>query len=234
MATVFAPQGFKLDKHDTGMARQNQIDNLLPSGFSTHNFYRGMPVKLNNVGNIEPVSAADDIIFGIFNGIEYVDGNSQRPVNQSYYIANSPILANAFLAADTGTVTRVYLYTSPDTVYQLQFTSVLSKSPTGSQFNLNATVQTVTQADGSIFPFAGNTTPLLISGTAPYGGYSWACVSPTFVEPAFTGQLVCQGLETGVFYGGNAYDTGFPVAKFIVNSAAMKAAVVQPDYPPAA
>lgn len=233
MSTLFAPQGFKLDKHDTGMARQVQYDNLFPSSVSTFNFYRGMPVKMTNTGVIEPVSAATDIIFGIFNGIEYLDGNSQRPVNQSYYIANSPILPNAFLAPQTGTVVRVYLYTSPDIIFQLQFTGVLSTPPQGLQFNLDATTTTVTQANGTVFPFTGNTTPLLILGTAPQFGYSYACLNPTPVAPSFTGQVVCDALETAIFVGGNAYNSGFPIIRARVNSAAMKAAVVAPDYPAA-
>lgn len=231
MSLKFEPQGFKLDKHDTGMARQNPIDNVFPASFSAFSFYRGMPVKMTNTGVIEPVSSPTDIILGSFNGIEYVDANSQRPVNQSYYIANSPILANSYLSALTGTVVRVYLYTSPDIIYQMQFTGVLANPPQGSQFNLDATTTTVTQADGSIFPFPGNTTPLLTFGTAPYGGFSYACLNPTPVAPAFVGQVVCQALETGVFYGGNAYNAGFPVVKVIINSAAMKAALPAPDFP---
>lgn len=233
MTAYFAPQGFKLDKHDTGMAKQTAYDNLFPSGFSAFNFYRGMPVKMTNTGVIEPVSSATDIIFGIFNGIEYVDGNSQRPVNQSYYIANSPILANAYLAPQTATILRVYLYTSPDIIFQLQFTGVLSTPPQGLQFNLDATTTTVTNPDGTVFPFVGNTIPLLIYGTAPYAGYSYASLNPTVVAPAFTGQVVCEALEVGVFNGGglNTYNAGFPVIRAKVNSAAMKAAVVAPDYP---
>ena len=231
MALVFAPQGLKLDKHDTGMARQNAIPNIFPSGSSPYNFYAGMPVKMTNAGYIEPVTLATDIIFGIFQGIQYVSGVSQAPVNQSYYLAGSPVQANTFLDRNTGTVTLVYLYTSPDIIFQGQFTGVLANDPTGSQFNFDATTTQVTQVDGSIFPSSTNTTPLLIYGTAPQFGISYACVSPTQVDPAFTGQLVCQGLENGIFYGGNTYNTNFPIGKFIVNYAAMKASVVQPDYP---
>lgn len=233
MATFFAPQGFKLDKHDTGMAKQGIYNNVFPSGFSAFNFYRGMPVKMTNSGVIEPVSAATDIIFGIFNGIEYVDGNTQRPLNQPFYIANSPILANSYLAPQTGVVTRIYLYTAPDIFFQIQFTGVLSTPPQGLQFNLDATTTTVAEPDGTTFPSTGNTTPLLILGVAPYGGYSYAALNPTPVAPAFTGQVVCDSLEDGIFIGMNTYNTGFPVVKVKVNSAAMKAAVVAPDYPAA-
>jgi hypothetical protein len=220
MAKKFAPMGLQVRKHESGNAKVTSFDNAIPAAGVAYNLFAGQPVKLV-AGVIAPVTAITDVVLGRFVGIEYVDKATQRPQNHPYYIANTQF--SGLLIPETGTVCRVAVMDASDTIFEVQATGPIAGGAiVGQQFNF-ATVTTVTQSDGTVFPFAGNTVPMVQAGTAPYGGYSYASINPAPVAAGSTGQLIVVEIPIEV---GQWADPAFPLVRVKINKAQLKAALV--------
>jgi len=220
MSTKFAPMGLQIRKHESGNAKVTSFDNAIPAAGVNYNLFSGQPVKLV-AGVIAPVTAVTDVVLGRFVGIEYVDKATQRPQNHPYYIANTQFSGNLISASNT--VCRVLVMDASDSIFEVQATGPITGGAiVGQQFSFS-TATTVTQADGSVFPFAGNTVPLVQAGTAPYGGYSYASVDPVPAAAGSTGQLIVVEIPIEV---GQWADPAFPLLRVKINKAQLKASLV--------
>lgn len=212
--------GLQIRKHESGNAKVTSIDNALPAAGANYNLYSGQPVKINTTtGYVEPCTAATDVVLGRFVGIEYVSAVDQRPKNHPYYLANT-VFTN-MLVPESGTVCRVLVMDASDSIFEVQATGPITGLRVGMQFNFS-TATTVTQVDGTVFPYPGNTVPLIQAGTAPYGGYSYAAINPTPVTSGNVGQLICVEIPIEV---GPWRDPEFPLVRVKINKAQLKPAL---------
>lgn len=126
-----------------------ELPNGLSAAYGT-SIYQYQPVKRVASGYIEPISAASDLMVGVFMGCTYADATTKRQV-----VSNKWTAGTAFVA---GSLT-VYYTEDPEIIYEIQadgsltqagvgavsdFTNITSgDSTTGfSQMTLNSTPKT--------------------------------------------------------------------------------------------
>jgi len=233
---VFQPQGLEIDQHQSGIGSPYAQDNVIPDSGLAFNLFYGQPVTLDvTTGYIAPITSPTQKIYGIFGGIEYVDTNTQQPVARRYYLANTTFNSTLVsYGAGIEVKVRTFIYNTPDTIYRAQFSNddagtvaapnpVFTYQPTGGQFNLDTASTTVTQLDGTVFPVAGNTTPISLLGnntssvrpTNIISGTSYACLNPTQITTAGQiGQFIM--VDTVREPGNNIFDP-FPYVRVRIN-----------------
>lgn len=232
MSAVFAPYGFLPTTQDQAAeSYARNYPNSLPATGSAFNLFQGQPLTYDVNGYLAPALAVTDAIVGIFAGLEYADPTTRVPVVTNRYVSGQQFLG--FLDPTNQIVCRVLVYDVQNTIFRCQAsgafaTPVAGSVPmpqTGEEFNLDVTTQTVTNPDGSIFPFAGNTTPLNQSGN--FIGVSYACISPTRLTPApgVVGQFVLWG---NAYLPGNQLSDTFPQVLVKVNLSTKYPALVPP------
>lgn len=123
--------------------------NGLSAAFGT-TIYENQPIKLVAGGYIEPISAASDLMMGVFQGVTYADATTGRQVVSNVWTAST--------AFEPGSL-EVYYTADPNIIYEIQadgsiaqtavgagsdFTNITAgDSTTGfSQMTLNSTVKT--------------------------------------------------------------------------------------------
>lgn len=135
---VLAPFGGRAVYHPSGQDRALG-SYTLASGYAA-NLFRGTPVMLNaSTQNLNVAANASDFI-GFFHGVEYVDA-SGVPQAQSFWAAGTTILA--------GTTIVAWVYSAPETVYEMQCTDTVPATAVGQQINF-ATAANVGVGDGNI------------------------------------------------------------------------------------
>lgn len=116
-----------------GDARYVELDNFITSGYAS-SIALGSPIKI--VNGVVQIAAANEDILGVFAGCEYLrTGDSIK--STGYWPASTSYV--------TGSM-RVYAYTDPGIVYEIQASGPLAQTSVGQQADLNnpGTLNTVT------------------------------------------------------------------------------------------
>lgn len=201
MSATFSPFGLVPTKQDSiAAAYPRAVPNALPLTGATFNLYLGQPVGLDVNGYITPITAVTQDIAGVFAGIEYVNAATGGTVLANKYIAGTTF--TGFVDSINQITMFVKLYDVDGTIFKVQASGPLpTPNPgtipnpmAGQQFNLDVVTTVVTNPDGSIFPFPGNTTVISLLGS-PQLGYSAACLNPARVAPSVStgGQFTFWG-----------------------------------------
>jgi hypothetical protein len=236
MSSLFNPQGFQIDQHQSGIASPMAIDNAIPQAGLAYNIFYGQPVTIDaTTGYIARVTATSDRIYGIFCGIEYATNNAQALVSaKRYYAANTTLPYTLAAYGSQSAWCRVFVYNTPDMLFRAQFsnsdaeTPLFTNTPVGGQFNLDVTTTTVTQVDGTVFPVAGNATAISLLGSntssvSPNNivtGISYACLNPTAVTGGSVGQFIVVDI---VREPRNSATDAFPIVRVRINNSSLDA-----------
>jgi hypothetical protein len=130
MPATLAGFGFRPAYHPTGLDRADAYTIL--TSYATP-LYKGTPVVLNTDGTIRVGAVSADIL-GIFDGVQYTDGNGK------------PTLSNYWPGAVTnGTNITAFVWTDPQIVYEVQADGSIAQTAVGDQ----ADPTTATIASGS-------------------------------------------------------------------------------------
>lgn len=178
MATVSAPYGFQPVSHQTGTPRTTRMPFGIASGQSG-NIFKFQPVKINSAnGNIVPVTAITDKIFGIFAGVEFTPSGG-RPAVSPYWPSGQTY--------DSSQDMNVYFWPAWDPTLRLQVQAdgAVAQALMGFGFNIAT-------------PTAGSTVT----------GLSQAAVLHAGVASGAQGQFFLQEFATGVtdaYGGGDTY-----------------------------
>lgn len=211
----FAPFGLIADAQDqAAMSYSRTYPNALLASGAAYSLFSGQPVTRDvATGYFKPVAATTDEIAGVFYGIVYFDATNQTIVESTHYIAGTPL--SGYIDPQNQIVCKLLICDVNDTIFRIQATGPITggQVATASQFNLNIATATVTQPDGSVFPFVGNTDPLNTIGS--FFGNSYACLNPAAVTTAdATAQFICWG---NAYLPGNQLTDQFPVLLVKVN-----------------
>jgi hypothetical protein len=208
----FASFGLLPDNQDqAATSYYRTYPNAIPSAGANYDLYYGQPVTLDAVGNVKPVTAVTEPILGSFGGVRYVDPTAKSIVVANRYIKNTQFLG--FLDPINEIRCQILIIDVNDTILRIQATGPLSNAAINAQFNLDTTTQVVTNPDGSVYPFVGNTTPLLEYGN--YFGMSTAALNPTEVTTSGeSGQFIVVG---NLYTAGNQLTDQFPIVLVKIN-----------------
>lgn len=120
MSQVSAPFGFRPVYGVNGQPRAQQY--TIAGAYATA-IYKGMMVTLNTNGTIVAAAAAADFL-GVFQGVEYVDA-SGKPTYSNYWPAAQAIFTNS--------VPRAYVWSDPETVFEVQANGPVAQTAIGDQ-----------------------------------------------------------------------------------------------------
>lgn len=112
---VSAPFGLRPSQHYSGLARTNWIDTTKALAEATPTLFQNQPCLLDASGRLAAAAAgAGNLIIGCFQGVEYVDNATQRPVVSNRWV-------NGTTVADRGAQSaRFYFTRNPDIIYDIQ------------------------------------------------------------------------------------------------------------------
>lgn len=118
MSATLAGFGFRPVYHPTGLDRADAY--TIAAAYATP-IYKGSPCTLNTNGTVVIGAVAADIL-GIFNGVEYVDGNG-KPTYSNYWPG----------AVSGATAITAYVWTDPQIVYEVQADGSIAQTAVGDQ-----------------------------------------------------------------------------------------------------
>jgi hypothetical protein len=136
MSSTLAPFGMRPLFHPTGLDRAQNMIGAIVSGHA-FNLFKFAPVALNTSGLIIPDSSTTDFI-GVFAGVQYPDSLG-RPTFSNNWVSGT--------VTGTGPI-WVFVWTTPDIVYEVQANGSVVQAALGDQANFSATAGQ-TQTSGS-------------------------------------------------------------------------------------
>lgn len=120
MSLIAAPFGFRPAYGVNGQPRAQQY--TIAGAYGTA-IYKGSMVTLNTNGTITIAAAAADFL-GVFQGVEYVDATG-KPTYSNFWPAAQAI--------QSGSVPRAYVWSDPETVFEVQANGSVAQTAIGDQ-----------------------------------------------------------------------------------------------------
>jgi hypothetical protein len=122
MSTIAAPFGLRPAYHPSGQFRAAQM--TIASGYAA-NLLQGQPVLIAADGTIQAAAAGARFI-GVFQGVEFTDGEGRRRVS------------NRWLSGTVATEIIAYVTRDPQIVYEVQASGSIAQSDVGSQLDVGS------------------------------------------------------------------------------------------------
>ena len=130
MANIDAPFGFRAVRmQGSGPSTNGQTQYLVANGYGTA-IFNGDPVEVVAGGTLEVANGAADVVVGVFNGIQYVDVNSRKPVWSNYFPAST---------SSYDGIIKAFVQDDPDQLFEVQVTAAFTNAAIGATANLSYT-----------------------------------------------------------------------------------------------
>lgn len=163
MSATSAPFGMRPVYHPTGLDRGDPY--TIGSTYGTA-LYKGTPVLLNTDGTLNVATVTNDFL-GVFNGVEYTDSMGK------------PTYSNFWPAGTVATNILAWVWTDPNTVYEIQADGSVAATAVGAQTDFT-NIGTGSTSTGLSTATANSTVEagaaqgqLRIIGVAPYADNAW-------------------------------------------------------------
>ena len=127
MANQDAPFGFRAVRMSGSAPSSNgQTQYLIANGYNTA-IFQGDPVEVVAGGSLEVANGVADVMVGVFNGVEYVDSTTKKPVFANFHTAGT--------TADDGII-KAFVIDDPDQLFEIQVTGSFTNADIGATANL--------------------------------------------------------------------------------------------------
>lgn len=127
MPAVSAPFGLRPAFHPSGVIRPRALALGINSGFGS-TILANQPVLLSTSGLLNPVTANNVDLVGVFAGVEYTTSGGTRRIVDNKWIAST--------SYDTGSLIA-YFYDDPAIVYEIQADGSVAQTAVGDQVNIS-------------------------------------------------------------------------------------------------
>jgi hypothetical protein len=126
MTATSAPFGMRPSNHPSGLARTVSIRCTKTLAEATPTLFQNQPIILDPSGRLAAaVATAGNLILGTFQGVEYTDLNSGRPITTNRWTNGSTVQDNG---ADSA---RFYFTRDSDIVYDIQANAAMAAEDLG-------------------------------------------------------------------------------------------------------
>ncbi len=130
MANQDAPFGFRAVRmQGSGPSTNGQTQYLIANGYAT-SIFQGDPVEVVAGGTLEVANGVADVMVGVFNGVNYVDVNSRKPVWSNFHSANT---------SSYDGIIKAFVQDDPNQLFEVQVTGAFANSDIGTTANLTYT-----------------------------------------------------------------------------------------------
>ena len=127
MANQDAPFGFRAVRMSGSAPSSNgQTQYLIANGYNTA-IFQGDPVELVAGGSLEVANGVADVMVGVFNGVEYVDSTTKKPVLANFHTAGT--------TADDGII-KAFVIDDPNQLFEIQVNGAFTNADIGATANL--------------------------------------------------------------------------------------------------
>ena len=135
MANQDAPFGFRAVRMSGSAPSSNgQTQYLIANGYNTA-IFQGDPVEMVAGGSLEVANGVADVMVGVFNGVEYVDSTTKKPVFANFHTAGT--------TADDGII-KAFVIDDPDQLFEIQVSGAFTNADIGATANLTYTAGSTT------------------------------------------------------------------------------------------
>ena len=110
----------------SGPSTNGQTQYLVANGYGTA-IYNGDPVEVVAGGSLEVANGAADVVVGVFNGIQYVDVNTRKPVWSNYHAAST---------SSYDGIIKAFVQDDPDQLFEVQVSGAFANANIGETANL--------------------------------------------------------------------------------------------------
>jgi len=127
MANQDAPFGFRAVRmQGSGPSTNGQTQYLVANGYGT-SIFQGDPVEMVAGGTVEVANGVADVVVGVFNGVNYVDVNTRKPVWSNYHAAST---------SSYDGIIKAFVQDDPDQLFEVQVSGAFANANIGETANL--------------------------------------------------------------------------------------------------
>jgi hypothetical protein len=127
MANVDAPFGFRAVRmQGSGPSTNGQTQYLIANGYGTA-IFQGDPVEMVAGGTLEVANGVADVVVGVFNGVNYVDVNTRKPIWSNYHAAST---------SSYDGIIKAFVQDDPDQLFEVQVSGAFANANIGETANL--------------------------------------------------------------------------------------------------
>ena len=127
MANQDAPFGFRAVRMSgSGPSSNGQTQYLIANGYDTA-IFQGDPVEMVAGGTLNVANGAADVMVGVFNGVNYVDVTSRKPIWSNYHAASKSSFDG---------IIKAFVQDDPDQLFEVQVTGAFTNADIGATANL--------------------------------------------------------------------------------------------------
>ena len=127
MANQDAPFGFRAVRmQGSGPSTNGQTQYLVANGYGTA-IFQGDPVEMVAGGTLEVANGVADVVVGVFNGVNYVDVNTRKPVWSNYHAANT---------SSYDGIIKAFVQDDPNQLFEVQVSGAMANANIGETANL--------------------------------------------------------------------------------------------------
>jgi len=119
--------GFKpVRMSGSGPSTNGQTQYLIANGYGT-SIFQGDPVEVVAGGTLEVANGVADVVVGVFNGVEYIDSTTKKPVFSNSFTANT---------TSSDGIIKAFVIDDPDQLFEVQATGAFANTDIGATANL--------------------------------------------------------------------------------------------------
>jgi len=127
MANQDAAFGFRAVRmQGSGPSTNGQTQYLVANGYGT-SIFQGDPVEMVAGGTVEVANGVADVVVGVFNGVNYVDVNTRKPVWSNYHAAST---------SSYDGIIKAFVQDDPDQLFEVQVSGAFANANIGETANL--------------------------------------------------------------------------------------------------
>ena len=110
----------------SGPSTNGQTQYLVANGYGT-SIFQGDPVEMVAGGTVEVANGVADVVVGVFNGVNYVDVNTRKPVWSNYHAASTSSFDG---------IIKAFVQDDPDQLFEVQVSGAMTLANVGETANL--------------------------------------------------------------------------------------------------
>jgi hypothetical protein len=127
MANQDAAFGFRAVRmQGSGPSTNGQTQYLVANGYGT-SIFQGDPVEMVAGGTVEVANGVADVVVGVFNGVNYVDVNTRKPVWSNYHAGGT---------SSYDGIIKAFVQDDPNQLFEVQVSGAMANANIGETANL--------------------------------------------------------------------------------------------------
>jgi hypothetical protein len=127
MANQDAAFGFRAVRMQGSCPSTNgQTQYLVANGYGT-SIFQGDPVEMVAGGTVEVANGVADVVVGVFNGVNYVDVNTRKPVWSNYHSGGT---------SSYDGIIKAFVQDDPNQLFEVQVSGAMANANIGETANL--------------------------------------------------------------------------------------------------